>query len=93
MAAAKRLNKAKKAENEKAPKGRDELGGKEYERELARLHEELVKLQLWVAEEAESSRLCRARVSRQVRSRTRMGREVAAPAGTTGAGSHIGHFR
>ena len=25
-----------------------ELGGKEYERELVRLHAELVKLQLWV---------------------------------------------
>jgi hypothetical protein len=45
MAAAKRLNKAKKAENEKVSKGQDELGGKEYERELARLHGELVKLQ------------------------------------------------
>ena len=48
MAATKRLNKAKKAENERASKCRDELGGKEYERELARLHGELVKLQLWV---------------------------------------------
>src|ERR1700722_9307654 len=47
MAATKRLNKAKKAENERASKGRDELGGKEYERELARLHGELGKLQLW----------------------------------------------
>jgi polyphosphate kinase 2 (PPK2 family) len=44
MAATKHLNKAKKAENEKAPEGRDELSGKEYERELARL----VRLQLWV---------------------------------------------
>ena len=48
MAAAKGPNKTKKAENEKASKGRDELSGKEYERELARLHGELVKLQLWV---------------------------------------------
>ena len=48
MAAAKRLNKAKKAENEKASEGQDEFSGKEYERELARLHGELVKLQLWV---------------------------------------------
>ena len=48
MAAAKRLNKIKKAENEKVSKGQDELSGKEYERELARLHGELVKLQLWV---------------------------------------------
>ncbi len=48
MAVAKRPNKAKKAENKKASEGQDELGGKEYERELARLHGELVKLQLWV---------------------------------------------
>ena len=48
MAATKRLNKAKKAENENASEGQDKLGGKEYERELARLHGELVKLQLWV---------------------------------------------
>ena len=48
MAVAKRPNKARKAENKKASEGQDELGGKEYERELARLHGELVKLQLWV---------------------------------------------
>ena len=48
MALAKRPNKAKKAENEKSSEGQDELGGKDYERELARLHGELVKLQLWV---------------------------------------------
>jgi polyphosphate kinase 2 len=48
MAGAKRLNKAKKGENEKASEGQDELGGKEYGRELALLHGELVKLQLWV---------------------------------------------
>jgi polyphosphate kinase 2 len=48
MAAAKRPNKAKKSENKTASEGQDELGGKEYERELARLHGELVKLQLWV---------------------------------------------
>ena len=35
MAATKRLNKAKKAENENASEGQDELGGKDYERELA----------------------------------------------------------
>ena len=46
MAVAKRPNKAKKAQNEKASEGQ-ELSGKEYERELARLHGELVKLQLW----------------------------------------------
>ena len=48
MAVAKRLNKAKKAENENASEAQDQFGGKDYERELARLHGELVKLQLWV---------------------------------------------
>ena len=46
MAATKRLNKAKKAENENATEGQDKLGGKECERELARLHGELVKLRV-----------------------------------------------
>ena len=48
MAATKGRNKAKKAENKKDPAGDARLGGKEYERELAKLHGELVKLQLWV---------------------------------------------
>jgi polyphosphate kinase 2 len=48
MAATKRLNKAKKADSDNAPDAPNKLGGKEYERELARLHGELVKLQLWV---------------------------------------------
>ena len=48
MPATKRLNKVKKAEADNPLKGHEELGGKEYERELARLHGELVKLQLWV---------------------------------------------
>ena len=48
MAGTKRLNKAKKAKNENTSEGQDELGAKDYERELARLHGELVKLQLWV---------------------------------------------
>ena len=48
MAAAKRPNKGKKAENEKASEVQDKFSGKDYERELARLHGELVKLQLWV---------------------------------------------
>ena len=48
MAVAKRPNKARKAENEKASKAQDRFSGKDYERELARLHGELVKLQLWV---------------------------------------------
>jgi polyphosphate kinase len=47
MAATKHLNKAKKAENKKGSGGQAKLGAKEYERELARLHGELVKLQLW----------------------------------------------
>jgi polyphosphate kinase 2 len=48
MAATKRLNKAKKTGNDNASNGQNKFGGKEYERELARLHGELVKLQLWV---------------------------------------------
>ena len=48
MAVAKRPNKARKAENENASEAPDQFGGKDYERELARLHGELVKLQLWV---------------------------------------------
>ena len=48
MAVAKRLNKAKKAENENVSEAQDQFSGKDYERELARLHGELVKLQLWV---------------------------------------------
>jgi polyphosphate kinase len=48
MAATKRLNEAKKAENDKGPEGQLKLSAKDYERELARLHGELVKLQLWV---------------------------------------------
>lgn len=48
MAATKRLDKAKKVDNDKSSDGENKLGGKEYERELARLHGELVKLQLWV---------------------------------------------
>jgi polyphosphate kinase 2 len=47
MAAAKGRNKAKKAENKKDPAGETKLGGKDYERELAKLHGELVKLQRW----------------------------------------------
>jgi polyphosphate kinase len=48
MAVAKRPNKASKAENENTSRAQDQFSGKEYERELARLHGELVKLQLWV---------------------------------------------
>jgi polyphosphate kinase len=48
MAATKRLNKAKKADSDNAPDVPNKLDGKEYERELGKLHGELVKLQLWV---------------------------------------------
>jgi polyphosphate kinase len=48
MAVAKRPNKARKAENRHALQAQDEFGGKDYDRELARLHGELVKVQLWV---------------------------------------------
>ena len=48
MAVAKRPNKARKAESDNASETQDKLSGKDYERELARLHGELVKLQLWV---------------------------------------------
>src|SRR5579863_3847288 len=48
MAATKRLNKAKEAGSKSALEDQEKLGGKDYERELAKLHGELVKLQLWV---------------------------------------------
>jgi polyphosphate kinase 2 len=48
MAAAKRPNKARKAENDNGSEAHDQFSGKDYDRELARLHGELVKLQLWV---------------------------------------------
>src|SRR5277367_3581365 len=48
MAVAKRPNKVRKAENEKSSEAQDQFGGKDYDRELRRLHGELVKLQLWV---------------------------------------------
>ena len=48
MAVAKRPIKARKAQNEMSSEAQDKLGGKEYEQELARVHGELVKLQLWV---------------------------------------------
>jgi polyphosphate kinase len=48
MAARKSLNKAKKAENGKGAEGQAKLSGKDYERQLAKLHAELVKLQFWV---------------------------------------------
>ena len=48
MAATKGKGKAKKARNEKGSEGQEKLANKAYEKELARLHGELVKLQLWV---------------------------------------------
>jgi hypothetical protein len=48
MAATNGLDKVKKAENENSSEGQAKLGGKEYEREFARLYGELVKLKLWV---------------------------------------------
>jgi polyphosphate kinase 2 len=48
MAARKGLIKAKKPKDNKGAGDPLKLTGKEYERELAKLHSELVKLQLWV---------------------------------------------
>jgi polyphosphate kinase len=48
MAATKGRSKGKKAKNENGSEDQEKLGNKAYERELARLHGELVKLQLWV---------------------------------------------
>jgi polyphosphate kinase len=48
MAARKRLNKTKKPNNGKGLDSPAKLNAKDYERELAYLHGELVKLQLWV---------------------------------------------
>ena len=47
MAATKGQRKSRKAESEDASSAQDKLSNKAYERELARLHGELVKLQLW----------------------------------------------
>ncbi|MBV8795634.1 MAG: polyphosphate kinase 2 [Hyphomicrobiales bacterium] len=48
MAARKSLNKAKKVKDMNGLHSPEKLSGKDYEHELARLHGELVKLQLWV---------------------------------------------
>jgi polyphosphate kinase len=48
MAATKARDKAKKAESKTGGEGQVKLSAKDYERELAYLHGELVKLQLWV---------------------------------------------
>src|SRR5215469_6101418 len=48
MATRKNSNKDKKPNNRKDLNSPEKLSGKDYERELAYLHGELVKLQLWV---------------------------------------------
>jgi polyphosphate kinase 2 len=48
MAATEGRSKAKKARNEDGSEGQEKLANKVYEKELPRLHAELVKLQLWV---------------------------------------------
>jgi polyphosphate kinase len=48
MAATKGLKQPKKVKNGGESEERAKLGGKDYERALAKLHGELVKLQLWV---------------------------------------------
>src|SRR5579864_236391 len=48
MAKATGRNEGKKPKNKKGLDGRAKLGGKDYARELATLHGELVKLQSWV---------------------------------------------
>ena len=48
MAATKERSKTKKSKNENVLEGQEKLGGKDYERMLAKLHGELVKLQMWV---------------------------------------------
>jgi polyphosphate kinase 2 len=48
MAAGKRLNRAKKSEDGHGLDSPAKLSAKDYERELDKLHGELVKLQLWV---------------------------------------------
>jgi polyphosphate kinase len=48
MAATKSANKAKRAEHGKGSDEPAKFGRKDYERELQKLHGELVKLQLWV---------------------------------------------
>ena len=48
MAATKGLKQPEKVENSGESEGHAKLGGKDYERALAKLHGELVKLQLWV---------------------------------------------
>jgi polyphosphate kinase len=48
MAATKARDKGRKTKDDRLPKNREKLTNKVYQRELARLHAELVKLQLWV---------------------------------------------
>jgi polyphosphate kinase len=48
VATTKRQSKSRKTNGETSPEQREKLDNKTYEHELARLHAELVKLQLWV---------------------------------------------
>jgi polyphosphate kinase 2 len=48
VATTKRQTKSRKTNGETSPEKREKLDNKTYEHELARLHAELVKLQLWV---------------------------------------------
>ncbi len=48
MSATKRLSGRRKARDEKGAERQEKLDNKSYERELKRLHAELVKLQIWV---------------------------------------------
>jgi polyphosphate kinase len=50
MAATKGQNKGREADEGNGPERHEKLDNKTYERELARLHAELVKLQLWVVD-------------------------------------------
>src|SRR5271170_4167398 len=48
MSAAKHLGRSRKTDDRDRAAPREKLRNNDYERELARLHAELVKLQLWV---------------------------------------------
>ncbi len=56
MSATKRQSGGRKAKDEKGAERQEKLDNKSYERELARLHGELVKLQLWVV--AKGPKIC-----------------------------------
>ena len=56
MAATRHQSRGRKANEKTGPERQEKLDNKTYERELARLHVELVKLQLWVV--AKGSKIC-----------------------------------